>query len=183
MKKAIVWLGGLVLSVFSVFTLVSKIPRANAATPCIITLFGVQYDVAPLQTPGVHPGGNIFVCGTDMTALYTLQHGTDVTRMIPFLLPTPSPTLTPSPTPTVTPTPTPTPTVIPTPTPTVTTTPTPTPVVTPTPTGSPRPEEDHESEAGENNETHGRGKKEGDRENGGSVSVGLSVSVHDKEND
>lgn len=84
---------------------------ANAATigSCIITLFGQQYDVTSLQS--AHTGGNIFVCGTDMTASYQSMHGTDATRMIPYLIqasptPTPTPTQSSSPLPSATPSPT-----------------------------------------------------------------------------
>lgn len=51
---------------------------------CIITLFGKQYNVAPLRT--THSGGDVFKCGTDMTAAYQGQHGIDVTRMQPYLV-------------------------------------------------------------------------------------------------
>lgn len=39
---------------------------------CIVTIQGNRYDVAPLRSP--HPGGDIFVCGTDMTATFFTQH-------------------------------------------------------------------------------------------------------------
>lgn len=52
---------------------------------CIVTLFGKQYDVSPLR--GDHPGGNIFTCGTDMTSVYQGEHGTSVSRMQPYLIP------------------------------------------------------------------------------------------------
>jgi hypothetical protein len=55
-----------------------------AAQGCIITLFGKQYDVTRLQT--THPGGNVFVCGTDQSAAYQAQHGTDMSRMAPYLV-------------------------------------------------------------------------------------------------
>jgi hypothetical protein len=46
---------------------------------CIITLFGEQYDVTQLRF--VHPGGNIYECGTDMTETYIEQHGNDLERI------------------------------------------------------------------------------------------------------
>lgn len=49
---------------------------------CVIQLFGKNYDVAPLKL--AHPGGDIFVCGTDMSATYQSQHGTDVSRMAAY---------------------------------------------------------------------------------------------------
>ncbi len=51
---------------------------------CVVTLFGKLFNVTPLQTG--HPGGNIFVCGTDMTTTYQGQHGTDLTRMNPYAI-------------------------------------------------------------------------------------------------
>lgn len=119
---------------------------AEAATPCIITVFGVQYDVASLRT--THSGGDIFQCGTDMSATYQARHGTDVTRLRPYRVTTPTPTFSPTPTPTtiptLIPTLTPTPTSLPTQSPIPTTTvpvSTPTPVTWPTstPTFSPNP--------------------------------------------
>lgn len=103
--------------------------RAATTGNCIVTLFGQQYDVTALQTN--HTGGNIFVCGTDMTVTYQSMHGTDVSQMASYLVTSPSPTPTPTATPTPTPTPSPTPTVTPTPTPTVapTATPSPSPVI------------------------------------------------------
>jgi len=51
---------------------------------CIISLFGVQYDITSLLT--THSGGNVFKCGTDMTALYSSKHGTSVARMQKYIL-------------------------------------------------------------------------------------------------
>lgn len=69
-------------------------PAVNSPTPltaatsvdnrCIITLFGKQYDVTPLQS--THSGGNVFNCGTDMTIVYQQRHGTDLTMMQPYLI-------------------------------------------------------------------------------------------------
>jgi len=56
----------------------------QASTGCIITLFGKQYDVTTLQN--THSGGNVFNCGTDMTAVYQGQHGSDVSRMQKYLV-------------------------------------------------------------------------------------------------
>lgn len=103
--------GKIALGIVAIFVLGAgalgafKIAKAATTSSCIVTLFGQQYDVSPLQTN--HTGGNIFVCGTDMTATYQGMHGTDVTQMIPYLIATATPT--PSPSPTVTPNPIPTP--------------------------------------------------------------------------
>jgi hypothetical protein len=43
-------------------------------TRCIVTISGSRYNVTALRS--THSGGNIFVCGTDMTATYQGQHGT-----------------------------------------------------------------------------------------------------------
>lgn len=46
---------------------------------CLITLSGQQFDVTSLRKS--HPGGDIFVCNTDMTASYQNQHGSSLARM------------------------------------------------------------------------------------------------------
>jgi len=55
-----------------------------SSVQCAITLFGKQYNVDSLRN--THSGGDVFNCGTDMTAIYQAQHGTDVTRMQPYLI-------------------------------------------------------------------------------------------------
>ncbi len=124
-KNMLVGLMGLVVFLAigtGVIKMVGGFSKAQAATGCIITLFGKQYDVTSLQN--AHTGGSLFACGTDMTATYQAMHGTDVSRMVSYLVPdptsvptnTPAPTNTPSPTVTPVPTDTPSPTVSPTPT-------------------------------------------------------------------
>ena len=119
-KKSALVLGGSIASIYSMWNIFNTIPKVNAAGPCLVTIFGQQYDVAPLQTG--HTGGNIFTCGTDMTSVYQGMHGTDVSRISAYLVSTPTPTPTPSPVVTPTPTPVvnPSPVISPTPTPTVT---------------------------------------------------------------
>ena len=56
----------------------------NNANACIVTLFGVQYDVAPLRK--THSGGDIFSCNSDMTSVYQNRHGTNVSRMQAYLV-------------------------------------------------------------------------------------------------
>lgn len=51
---------------------------------CIITIFGKQYDVTSLRSS--HPGGDVFVCGTDQSATYQSAHGTSVARLAPYLV-------------------------------------------------------------------------------------------------
>lgn len=53
-------------------------PKATArptAKPCIVTINGSRYDVTALRK--THSGGNIFVCGTNMTATFQSMHGSD----------------------------------------------------------------------------------------------------------
>lgn len=122
-KNAVMGLAVLVIAGYGAYRLVQISAVQAAATGCIITVFGQQYDVTSLQN--AHTGGNIFTCGTDMTATFQIQHGTDVSRIAPYLISTPSPTATPTPSPTpvssatpsLTPTPTPTGAISPTPTP------------------------------------------------------------------
>lgn len=51
-----------------------KTPVKNSATgeQCIITISGIKYDVQPLRS--THSGGDVFVCGTDMTKAFFGQH-------------------------------------------------------------------------------------------------------------
>lgn len=58
-------------------------PNNQNPNACIISLFGKQYDVAPLRS--THSGGDIFACNTDMTAVYQGKHGTNVSRMQPYI--------------------------------------------------------------------------------------------------
>jgi hypothetical protein len=46
---------------------------------CVVTVFKRQYDVTALRS--THTGGDIFKCGTDMSAAYQKQHGSS-TKMI-----------------------------------------------------------------------------------------------------
>jgi hypothetical protein len=111
----------------------------EAVAPCIITISGIQYDVAPLTVPGVHPGGNIFVCGTNMTAVFMSMptHAADIARMTPYIYVPPTATPTPTAIPSVSPSPipstTPAPSITPSPNPIPSTTPIPSPSVSPTP--------------------------------------------------
>ena len=113
------------LSAFGIYSLVNKVGTAQAATPCIVTIFGVQYDVAPLKTG--HSGGDVFICNTDMTAVYQGMHGNNVSRMVGFKVATPTPSTTPAPSAT------PVPSTSPTPSPSVS----PKPSVTPAPSSTP----------------------------------------------
>lgn len=86
------------LIVISLPLLLLSFSKAEAAS-CIITISGKSYDVTTLQNS--HSGGNVFKCGTDMTALYNGKHGTGLNRMAPYLISTPTttpkPVVTPKP--------------------------------------------------------------------------------------
>ncbi|MCK9368631.1 hypothetical protein M0R04_01500 [Candidatus Dojkabacteria bacterium] len=44
----------------------------STPSSCIITVSGVKYDVTTYKN--LHSGGNIFVCGTDMTTVFLSKH-------------------------------------------------------------------------------------------------------------
>ncbi|OIP98124.1 hypothetical protein AUK40_01925 [Candidatus Wirthbacteria bacterium CG2_30_54_11] len=44
-------------------------------TRCLVQIAGGTYDVTSLRK--THSGGNVFTCGTDMTAIFQSQHGTN----------------------------------------------------------------------------------------------------------
>jgi hypothetical protein len=67
---------------FALVPLPQPSPTPLSSSGCIITLSGKQYDVTPLRSS--HPGGDIFVCGTDMTASYNSRHGSDLSRMTKY---------------------------------------------------------------------------------------------------
>lgn len=50
---------------------------------CLITIQGKQYNVTSLRSR--HSGGDIFKCGTDMTAIYQNQHGSSLSQIQPYL--------------------------------------------------------------------------------------------------
>ncbi|MFO0703861.1 MAG: hypothetical protein U0525_04010 [Patescibacteria group bacterium] len=155
-KKLMVGMISAGVLTFGGFKYIASANKAEALAPCIITISGVQYDVAPLTQPGVHPGGNIFTCGTDMTAIFMSMptHAADLARLTPYIynpittMPTNTPTITPTNTPTVTPTITtsPVPESTSTPDPSTTITSSPSPSITPKSTGDDEHEEENEKE-------------------------------------
>lgn len=154
------------LSVIVGVVAITSVRAATTSASCIITLFGQQYNVTALQT--AHTGGNIFVCGTDMSASYQAMHGTNITRMAPYLITasttpsaTPTPTVTPTPTPSATPSPSASPTASPS------TSPSPTPSASVTPSASPSVGFDDDDELEEHEEDENEDESEdedGDRE-------------------
>jgi hypothetical protein len=147
---------------FGSFAYLASANKAEALAPCIVTISGVQYNVAPLTQPGVHPGGNIFTCGTDMTAIFMSMptHAADLARLTPYIYqpPTSTPTNTPTSTPTNAPSPSVTATITPSPStspspevtnipsPSATITSSPSPSVTSNPVGDDEDHDEHEKE-------------------------------------
>jgi len=60
-------------------TITTSPKNTAVANGCIVTLFGQQFDVTSLRSS--HSGGDIFVCGTDMTSKYQSKHGSSLSRM------------------------------------------------------------------------------------------------------
>lgn len=160
MRRAFVGLGALAVLGLTVWISSGNIKTTQAAAPCIVTIFGKQYDVAPLgiQHPGpkgttlIDLGGSTFFqCGSDMTSVYQSQHGTDVSRMAAYAYVVPTNTPTPTATPPATPTPTAGSTVTPTPTTQPNVTPSVTPSVSPQPENHDEEKDDdlHDDEAEE----------------------------------
>lgn len=56
-------------------TATPKVTARPTAKPCIVTVNGSKYDVTSLRKS--HSGGNIFVCGTNMTSTFQSMHGND----------------------------------------------------------------------------------------------------------
>ena len=48
------------------------VSTSNQASTCIISVDGVKYDVTGYRK--IHEGGDVFVCGTDMTQAFYKQH-------------------------------------------------------------------------------------------------------------
>jgi len=168
----------LVTSLAGVAKIITNVTPVHAAAPCIITISGVQYDVAPLLAPGVHPGGtSMFVCGTDLTSVFMSMptHAADIARMSPYIYV--APTNTPSPTAVPTAIPTVTPTIIPTGTPSPTVTPVPSTSVSPTPSTIKHDDDELEDENELNEiDDHGEEKEDAHKTNSN------SNSDHHKEN-
>lgn len=51
---------------------VTPTPTPKPISGCIVTIDGVSYNVEPLRS--THSGGDIFECGTDMSAVFWREH-------------------------------------------------------------------------------------------------------------
>ena len=56
------------------------VPKPVPTTACIVTISGSRYDLTAYKR--MHPGGNVFRCGTDMTAAFNNQHNPNYLTMI-----------------------------------------------------------------------------------------------------
>lgn len=79
MRKGFLLLGALVVVIAGV-----TIYTNTREEKCIITVFGRKYNVQLLRA--IHPGGDIYVCGEDMSETFKKQHGEDVERIKKYLL-------------------------------------------------------------------------------------------------
>lgn len=64
-------LANLIVVVLSLFVL----PVIGIVSPdkrCIVTVKGIKFDVTYFRQ--IHPGGDVFECGTDMTKVFYTQH-------------------------------------------------------------------------------------------------------------
>lgn len=60
-------------------------PATNNQQPsCIITIDGQKYDVESLRS--MHTGGDIFVCGTDMSAAFHRKHDDNLQMIQKYLV-------------------------------------------------------------------------------------------------
>jgi hypothetical protein len=64
-------------------TVTSSTPTTKS-NQCIVTISDKKYDVTSLRV--THPGGDVFVCDTDMTKSYQNQHGSNMRRMQRYLV-------------------------------------------------------------------------------------------------
>ena len=58
--------------------------NATGAATCIITIDGQKYDVASLRN--THTGGDVFQCGTDMSAVFHGKHGNNLQMIQQYLV-------------------------------------------------------------------------------------------------
>lgn len=55
---------------------ISLTPSPTPDTRCLVQIDGTTFNVSQLRT--THSGGNIFTCGTDMSAIFWNQHGQSI---------------------------------------------------------------------------------------------------------
>jgi cytochrome b involved in lipid metabolism len=61
-------------------TVSTGVPRPTPDSRCLIKIDNHTYDVTTFRRQ--HSGGNIFVCGTDMSVVFHDQHNSDYIRQI-----------------------------------------------------------------------------------------------------
>lgn len=60
-------------------------PQEEKEISCLVTIFNEKYNVESLKQ--THTGGDIFICGTDMTGTYQAQHGNDPALIAAYKIP------------------------------------------------------------------------------------------------
>jgi cytochrome b involved in lipid metabolism len=77
--------------------IINTVPTSIVPTPpsnlCLVTVAGQLYNLYPLASTHSGPRGfTFFICNSDMTAIYQSQHGTNYSRIQPYLYTGPTPT-------------------------------------------------------------------------------------------
>lgn len=78
MKKILIIFALIFLS--SIIMVLTRQPSQQQQNKlCLITINDEKYDVEALRS--THPGGDIYVCDTDMTETFNSKHGMDYERL------------------------------------------------------------------------------------------------------
>lgn len=85
MKKILIIFALLFVSAIVLVITRQPAPQQNTSQIdiCLITVNGQTYNVEALRT--THPGGDIYVCDSDMTETFNSKHGTDYARLNQYL--------------------------------------------------------------------------------------------------
>ena len=59
-----------------------EVVMAENADRCIVTIMDKRYDVTDFKSE--HEGGDVFICGADMSKDYNKEHGKDLERAFPY---------------------------------------------------------------------------------------------------
>lgn len=78
MKKILIIFALLFLS--AIVLVITRQPSSQQEKSlCLITINGEIYNVESLRS--THPGGDIYICDSDMTETFNSKHGIDYTRL------------------------------------------------------------------------------------------------------
>lgn len=83
MNKGILAIPGVIVVVVIAIIVANSV--GNKEGECIVTIFDKRYDVTELRS--THSGGDVYECGTDMSADFESEHGTNVQRIQQYLIP------------------------------------------------------------------------------------------------